>query len=164
MQVSEILKGIAEIVAQAENVAADGDQEMNIGADSQVEPASSTQLMQVDIDDTDGTEPETMISPLQQEHELLKKLQGVDNNIEEFADAIAQVDAEVGHADMGESENDDLDKMKKMAGIGNEQQAPHNHAESCRTTSLNPRANAALEANGKAHLKHTHNAVNDRRI
>jgi hypothetical protein len=45
--------------------------------------------------------------------------------------------------------------MKKAAGIGEEQQGPHNYAEDIKPVSLNPRANAALEANGKAHIKHT---------
>jgi len=165
MRVSEILRNLADLVDQTEDAAVqDATGQMPVQAEQPCDQPGEggaevtvTHLEPVEIDGTDNSEPETMISPLQQEHELLKKSQGVDNHVEEFADASAQVDAEVGEeantADQGY--NDEIASMKQMAGIGEEQQGPVDHAQDLKPASLNPRANAALQANGKKHLAHT---------
>lgn len=156
MQVSEILRKIADIVDQEEG---------NVEQAAVVQPAQTIQQepvaepVQEPVPAPDATiavtrvagevetgtdelcsDEVTMVSPLQQEHELLKKSQGVDNNVSEFAD---------------DEYDDELAAMKKSAGIGDEPQGPVDHAADCRTVSLNPRANAALEANNKAPLNHT---------
>jgi hypothetical protein len=148
MRVSEILRKMAEI---AELVDQDGEAEVEQSTPIQNIPAEQPAPIQnTPVEDEAEPSPDlnaeevTMVSPQQQELELLKKSQGVDNNVSEFAgdDTDDDYDAE-------------LEAMKQMAGIGNEQEGPIDHAEACRPVSLNPRANAALEANNKPHLKHT---------
>ena len=148
MQISDILRKVADIVDQAEDVSADAEAmpAEQPGAEGGAE-IKIAQLEPVEVDGEDGTESETMVSPLQQEHELLKKSQGVDNNVDQFAE-------EEGEVEEDDSYNDELAQMKKMAGIG-EEEVSRDVSDNLRPASLNPRANAALEANGKEHLKHT---------
>lgn len=87
MRVSEILRKLADIVDAEEGI----EQADDIENRAAPEP--------VETDNCDGTAPETMVSPLQQEHELLKKSQGVDNNVSDFA------------------EDEELSAMKKNAGL-----------------------------------------------
>jgi len=165
MRVSEILRQLADLVDQTETVAGQEvpgeagepcDQSDEMGADVTV-----THLEPVDVDSTDGSEPATMISPLQQEHELLKKSQGVNNNVDEFAGdedphmepqlepdekmvptteeqpwASEKPEEEVEEADQGY--NSELAAMKKSAGIGEEQKG-----QDTKEDQLNPRRNAA---------------------
>lgn len=113
MRVSEILRKMADVIDQVEggNAAAVAEPECGSAGQElgQVEvPAGETPR---DNDADLGP----MVSPLQQEHELLKKAQGVDNNVAEFAGE---------EADGFQSE---LATMKQSAGIKAEKQ-------------LNPRA------------------------
>jgi len=96
--------------------------------------ATVTQLVPVDTDEKLDPETATMVTPLQQEHELLKKSQGVENNVAEFASQEGDY-------------NDELSAMKKSAGIGEEQQGPVDHAADMQPVTINPRAVAATEAN-----------------
>ena len=136
MRVSEILRQLADLVDQEEGT----DQmpvqmpDQTAQPDEMCADVAVTQMEPVEIA-LDGTEDEPMVSPLQQQHELMKKATGVDNHVDTFAGE-----------DGGE---DELELMKKMAGIGEEQEGPHDHAADCQQVSINPRANAALEANGK---------------
>jgi hypothetical protein len=186
MQVSDILRKLADVVDQAENISADvqgetpaeqpeGDVEVNV---AHLEP--------VEVSDEDDTETESMVSPLQQEHELLKKSQGVDNHVDEFAgdgddelDLSMSIDEEDDdehpegknrfnwgeperepYFDMhgapdededdevdegaAEQSDDDLDEMKRLAGVG-EKQGPYNYAEDLKPASVNPKAEAARQ-------------------
>lgn len=136
MQVSEILRKIADVVDQAEAV----EQQAQAPAVQPEAPegevtaqvtAVSGELAPVDANGQCCDEPGTMVSPLQQEHELLKKSQGVDNNVSEFAD--------------DEGYNDELESMKQMAGIGEEQANAKANAEQRQMEDqLNPRRNAAI--------------------
>lgn len=135
MRVSEILFKAAEMVAQSE-----------AGEEVAQAPAADATAIPVQAEPEAAPEVETpcdaeadlgpMVSPLQQEHELLKKSQGVDNNVPEFAEE-------------DEGFQSELASMKQAAGIGEEQQGPHNYAEDMKPVSINPRAVAATEANGK---------------
>jgi len=93
MRVSEILRNLADLVDQTEDAAVqDATGQMPVQAEQpcdqpgeQGAEVTVTHLEPVEVSSDDGSEPATMISPLQQEHELLKKSQGVDNNVAEFA-------------------------------------------------------------------------------
>lgn len=144
MQVSEILRKIADIVDQEESgVEAGPVTQAEPPAVPVPQPASNARITVTrtggEIDPLgnedeccrDEAQPEvTMVSPLQQEHELLKKSQGVDNNVSEFADDEYQ---------------DELAAMKQSAGIGEEQASAKAQDEQREMESqLNPRKNAAI--------------------
>lgn len=131
MPVSDILRKLADIVDQTEQSVAPtqepaGDEEAEIEV---------TQLEPVDVSDEDGSECASMVSPQQQELELLKKSQGMENHVEDFAEE-----------DCSEEEEDELEAMKRMAGIG-EQDGPVDHGDSIRENPMhvNPKAEAAKE-------------------
>ena len=69
----------------------------------------------------DETSDETMVPPLQQKHELLKKATGVENNTDTFAD----------------DDDAELARMLQIAGVG--QQQPETG-----DVSINPKMNAAM--------------------
>jgi hypothetical protein len=169
MQIADILRKAADVIDQAADEAGIQQEPAQDGQEIvPTFPGQASALELTNVDNDDETCGETMVSPLQQQHELLKKSQGVDNNVSEFAgdddcDQIVagEVDAD-GFDDESDEEKeveeatDDLAIMKKMAGIGEpDTGAPINHAVDCQPATLNPRANAALEANNKPHLKHT---------
>ena len=85
MNVGEILRKVADIADEIEQTA----------QPEQAVAATITQA-EVQVDNTDGTDPNVMVSPLQQEHELLKKATGVENNVDVFA-------AEEGACEMAEA-------------------------------------------------------------
>ena len=155
MRISDILRTMADAVDQAEG----GEQALQ-AEPTQIAPAppeavaqqpmqepSAIPAMQGELEapaeetpcgELDAGEV-TMVSPLQQEHELLKKSQGVNNNVSEFA----------GDEQSDDDYDSELASMKQAAGIGEEPQGPHNYAEDIKPVSINPRAVAATEANGK---------------
>ena len=198
MQISDILRKVADIVDQVEGEGVAQEPGVQQAPGAQPDQAQTGQLTAVDVSSDDNTETDSMISPLQQEHELLKKSQGVENNVSEFAgDEGLEGDVEEGRDDMPDGGelaydqaapkeitpdddtsdhdrqdqlkfakapkdsdavdegNDELAQIKKNAGIGEEAQAPINHAADCQPASQNPKANAALQYNSKPHLKHT---------
>jgi len=65
MKASEILRGLSDMIAQAE--------QGNAGA------AGAHRLTPVDVDNTDHTDDAVMVPPLQQKQELLKKAAGVES-------------------------------------------------------------------------------------
>jgi len=78
-------------------------------ADDQQEP-NTHEL--TPADNTDDTEIEVMVTPLQQKHELLKKATDTANDVDKFDD------------DMSDHRDNELDLLKKMAGIKDSQPAP----------------------------------------
>jgi len=147
MKVGEILRQVADqIDAKEAEVSADKlmrqSHEMAQQANAMAQNAANQAMDQsvdlapepeeVDVENIDCTDTETMVPPLQQKHELLKKATGVENNVDDFAD-----ECECG-------EVDELEMMKKMAGIGQGQEGPIDHAVSIRPVNINPRANAAM--------------------
>jgi hypothetical protein len=68
---------------------------------SQPEDGNTHRLHPVEVDNVDTADTESMIAPLQQKHELLKKAAGVDSYYD----------------DEGAEESDPLDILKKNAGM-----------------------------------------------
>jgi len=140
MQVSEILRKVADIVdaqeattsaetkAEQAKATADEAQAMAQAAAEEAQamtPDTFTDLEQVSVDNSDGTSPETMVPPLQQKHELLKKATGVENNVNSF------------------SNDDEIAILKNLAGV-NEPSPELNVADSISPVEINPKMNAAL--------------------
>ena len=112
MKASEILHGLAELLAGIES---------GQGAEGQAAPQIAqpqASLTPVQADNTDGTNSTTMVPPLQQKIELLKKSLNVDNEFDQGFDQIEQEQEGRTPADGG-----DLERMKQMAGIKPQQVA-----------------------------------------
>ena len=82
---------------------------------------NQARMAAVDVDHTDHTAPDTMVAPLQQELELMKKAAGVpnafDSHDEEYCDACDRPADECGcEHEHGEPDHD-MDALKYMAGI-----------------------------------------------
>jgi len=127
----------------------------------------------VEVENDDLSDVETMIAPLQQTHELLKKAGGVENSVAEFAGPQgSEGGAKWEHSlesDTGEipvpgdcsdydyeteyktdaSAGDEINIMKKMAGIGQDQGQDSTQSMSIQTVDVNPRKNAAESHFGK---------------
>jgi len=71
MKSSEILRKLADLIDQTE----DSDRPSNSVPHAELEP--------VEVDNTDNTETSTMVPPLQQKIELLKKATGLDSIYDE---------------------------------------------------------------------------------
>jgi hypothetical protein len=97
MKASEILRGLSDMIARAEQ----GD----------TGTAGDNRLTPVSVDNTDHTDDAVMISPLQQKQELLKKAAGVES----FYDQ----DGACEHCGQEPCacEHDPLDALKHNAGI-----------------------------------------------
>lgn len=95
MRAAEILRNLANVIDQAQN----GKQAAEVPQQSQ-----RAELTPVEVDNTEGGDGVTMVAPLQQKMELLKKAAGVPNMYDEH-----------GSGDV--EEEDPLNQMKKMAGI-----------------------------------------------
>jgi hypothetical protein len=97
MKASEILHGIAELLAGLE------------GQQAQQSPNQAV-LVKVDSDNTDTSDSGTFVPPLQAKLELLKKSVGVDS----VYDDCGPDEDLTGH---GADNEDELARMKQMAGI-----------------------------------------------
>ena len=92
MKLSDIMRDIADLIDQ------------KIGQDIDDGGATNSHLTPVQPPEPEMKDEPVMVPPLQQKHELLKKVAGVDNAYDQEGDA--------------DSNNpDELDRMKKMAGI-----------------------------------------------
>ena len=98
MRISDLLRKAAELIDQSE-------------AGGQPEQPEPGDLAPVTPDNTDNTDTATMIGPLQQKHEMLKKVSDIANDTEKFDDPMS---------DDGSCEQapDELDVLKQIAGIG----------------------------------------------
>jgi hypothetical protein len=85
MKLSDIMRDIADLLDQQ--------------VDDQQGGATNTHLKPVQAPEPELSDEPLMVPPLQQKHELLKKVAGVDNTYG------------------NDQQPDDLDRMKKMAGI-----------------------------------------------
>ncbi len=92
MKTSEILRKLADMIDSSEET----DRPANSVPHAELEP--------VDVDNTDNTELSTMVPPLQQKIELLKKATGVDNHYDD-------------NEECGCEEPDELDIIKQHAGL-----------------------------------------------
>ena len=88
MKMADILRDIADLLDQQ--------------VDDQQGGATNTHLKPVQTPEPELSDEPLMVPPLQQKHELLKKVAGVDNTY--------------GNDDQPE-QGDDLGRMRKMAGI-----------------------------------------------
>ena len=109
MRASEILRGLADLIDNAE-----GGQMAAPPAQAPVAQVQTMELVPVDVPNQDDAEKTTMVPPLQQKIELLKKSLDVDN---EFDQGFDQVDQEQAAEAQPEHEHNDLDRMREMAGI-----------------------------------------------
>ena len=92
MKLSDIMRDIADLIDQ------------KIGQDIDDSGATNSHLKPVQPPEPEMADEPVMVPPLQQKHELLKKVAGVDNAYDQAGDT--------------DSNNpDELDRMKKMAGI-----------------------------------------------
>ena len=89
MKLSDIMRDIADLIDQQ--------------GDNQQGGATNNHLKPVQAPEPELSDEPLMVPPLQQKHELLKKVAGVSN----------AYDQEAG----SDQQPDDLDRMKKMAGI-----------------------------------------------
>jgi hypothetical protein len=89
MKLSDIMRDIADLIDQQ--------------GDNQQGGATNSHLKPVQAPEPELSDEPLMVPPLQQKHELLKKVAGVDN----------AYDQEAG----SDQQPDDLARMKKMAGI-----------------------------------------------
>lgn len=92
MKAAEILRKLADLI---DSNADDGRPENSV-PHAELEP--------VDVDNTDNTEITTMVPPLQQKIELLKKATGVESHYDDGEDC-------------GCDEPDELDIIKQHAGL-----------------------------------------------
>jgi len=110
MRASEILRGLADLIDGA-----DGGQMSAPPVQAPVAHVQAVELVPVDVANQDDAEKTTMVPPLQQKIELLKKSLDVDN---EFDRGFDQVDQEqAAETQQQEHQPDDLDRMREMAGI-----------------------------------------------
>ena len=111
MNPSEMLRKLADII---DSMGMDS-------AQSNMQPQASltpvTGLKQVDVDHTDQSDDKTMIPPLQQKIELLKKASGVENANDGNAEHEEEEGAEHEANECGNE--DELSVLKKNAGLPN---------------------------------------------
>lgn len=96
MKAAEILRKLADMIDQ-HSTEGDVERPVNSVPHAELEP--------VDVDNTDNTETSTMVPPLQQKIELLKKSVGVDNHYDD--------EESCGCSE----EPDELEIIKQHAGI-----------------------------------------------
>lgn len=125
MRASEILAGLAELLGGLDS--GSNNQQPSVVVINNTSPAVATAPEQQPVDqkpapvpagtltpvepnNTDDSDKTTMVPPLQQKIELLKKSLNVDN---EFSRGFDQVDQQQD----AENTPDELERMKKMAGI-----------------------------------------------
>mgnify|MGYP006282625369 CR=1 FL=1 len=97
MRISDLLRKAADLVDQYSGNAATGGE---MGA--------------VNVNNIDNTDTATMISPLQQKHELLKKVSNVANDTEKFDDPMSD------DGSCEQAPDDELDIIKKLTGLTTE--------------------------------------------
>jgi hypothetical protein len=91
MKMSDILRDLAELLDQHQGQGADMSQNM-----------TQQRMKPIQAPEPELSDEPLMVPPLQQKHELLKKVAGVDNTY--------------GNGEEPE-QGDDLSRMRKMAGI-----------------------------------------------
>lgn len=108
MKTAEILRKLADMIdshsADTEQGEAEVERPVNSVAHVELEP--------VEVDNTEGGEVSTMVPPLQQKLEILKKSAGIDSHYDEYDDQGNPVDTPCDSA-----EDAELALMKQRAGI-----------------------------------------------
>jgi hypothetical protein len=105
MKLSDIMRDIADLIDQKMGQGGTDEIGCSLGSDGGDVMANKTmqRMTAVPEPEQDTGDDGKMVPPLQQKHELLKKVAGVDNEYDR--------EAECG------DQPDELDRMKKMAGI-----------------------------------------------
>lgn len=111
MRASEILRNLADLIDRAEAKQSNAAQAIQAVAPQQV-PTQDQQpaLVAIKVPNTDNTEAGVFVPPLQAKLELLKKSVNVDS----IYDETGADEKLTGH---GQDNEDELEQMKKMAGI-----------------------------------------------
>jgi len=91
MRLADIMRDIADLIDQKQGQGADLSQN-----------STQQRMTPAEVDEPELVDEPLMVPPLQQKHELLKKVAGVDNTY--------------GNDDQPQ-QGDDLNRMRKMAGI-----------------------------------------------
>jgi hypothetical protein len=104
MRAAEILRKLADIVDSADQSSTD-EIAPSLGSGSVMANKTMQRMTAVPEPENDTGDDDKMVPPLQQKHELLKKVAGVDNEYDR------------AETDCGNEEPDELNRMKKMAGI-----------------------------------------------
>ena len=112
MKLSDIIRDIADLIDQKMSQGGTDDIGRSLGSDGgdAMDNKTMRRMQPVPEPEQDTGDDDKMVPPLQQKHELLKKVAGVDNEYDREA------------ADCG-GDPDELNRMKKIAGIvisGNE--------------------------------------------
>lgn len=104
MKLSDIMRDIADLIDQKTGQSGTDEIGRSLGSDGGDAMSSKTmqRMTAVPAPEQDTGDNDKMVPPLQQKHELLKKVAGVDNEYDREG---------------GEQQPDELDRMKKMAGI-----------------------------------------------
>jgi hypothetical protein len=107
MKLSDIMRDIADLIDQKMGQGGTDEIGRSLGSDGGDVMANKTmqRMEPVPEPEQDTGDNDKMVPPLQQKHELLKKVAGVDNEYDR------------AEADCGDKEPDELHRMKKMAGI-----------------------------------------------
>jgi len=107
MKLSDIMRDIADLIDQKMGQGSTDEIGRSLGSDGGDVMANKTmqRMTTVPAPENDTGDNDKMVPPLQQKHELLKKVAGVDNEYDR------------AEADCGDEEPDELNRMKKMAGI-----------------------------------------------
>jgi hypothetical protein len=111
MRASEILRNLADLIDRAEAKQSNSAQAIQAVAPQQA-PTQDQQstLVAVKVPNTDNTEAGVFVPPLQAKLELLKKSVNVDSIYD-------QTGADEDLTGRGQDNEDELEQMKKMAGI-----------------------------------------------
>jgi hypothetical protein len=122
---------VAQVVQAANNIkrAAEISADQEAMNQSLEAPSPNTHEL-TPADNTDNTDQDMMIAPLQQKHELLKKATDTSNDVDKFDDGTND------HLD------DELAMLKQMAGIGQNSAASDEYG-SGNDVEINPRKNAS---------------------
>ena len=106
MKMTDIIRDIADLIDQKMSQGGTDDIGRSIGSDSgdALDNKTMRRMQSVPEPEQDTGDDDKMVPPLQQKHELLKKVAGVDNEYDREEEA-------------GCGEADEIARMKKMAGI-----------------------------------------------
>ena len=106
MKLSDIIRDIADLIDQKMSQGGTDDIGRSLGSDGgdAMDNKTMRRMQPVPEPEQDTGDDDKMVPPLQQKHELLKKVAGVDN----------EYDREAADCD---DAPDEIARMKKMAGI-----------------------------------------------
>jgi hypothetical protein len=85
---------------------------------------NQAKMAAVEVDNEDGTAPDAMVSPLQQQLEIMKKVAGIPNSFDSADEESEEYDDEEAcgcgggdHEEHDDGHENALDALRRMAGI-----------------------------------------------